>query len=152
MYAASLLALAATTFAAAIPQTSGDNGAQGTFEVTDFSFGCTAGCNWQFNVTNPANYPLHPPVAVSVHCEGAWTLSTDAIDYVACDSISDTQTIRAYIDPVTSELSLKYEVFHPYDRTTSTFTGNATVFAATSLNADLQKPEFVVNEQTATLV
>lgn len=136
-----LLAVAAASLASAAP------GTPGTFDVSKFTFGCTVGCDWNFDVKVTGSGPNHPAVPNAVHCAGQLDKNTD---YVPCGKISDTQSISAYIVKDTNELKLKYDVSFPKKNTAFSFMGQQKVYAATSSQADLQKPAFQVKETSST--
>ena len=119
------------------------------FNVTNFVFGCTVGCYWYLDVSVEGNGPNHPAVKTPIHCEGG--LDEDK-DYVKCGNISDTQAIYAYIVKDTNQLKLQYEVQKPEETAVYRYYGHKKVYAATSDQADLQKPNFDVKESKVTAV
>ncbi|EME47858.1 hypothetical protein DOTSEDRAFT_51158 [Dothistroma septosporum NZE10] len=119
------------------------------FAVTEFVFGCTDGCYWNFKVAVQGEGPNHPPVQKPVECSGSLD---DNKDYVDCGEISKTQTIRAYIVKATNELMLKYEVQKPKQGAMYQYTGEKKVYAATNDPKKLQKSSFIVKETSPTRV
>lgn len=147
MLYSNLLALGAATLAVAAPAADTTQAKKHQFAVTNFVFGCTVGCDWYFDVAVEGNGPDHPAVKTPVHCKGG--LDEDE-DYVKCGNISDTQAIYAYIVKDTNELMLQYEVQKPAETAVYRWYGEKKVYAATSDQAALQKPNFKVVESKAT--
>lgn len=146
MHFSSVLALGAATLATAAPLL--DLAQEDyQFNVTNFVFGCTVGCYWNFDVSVEGSGPNHPAVDTPVHCEGGLDEDTD---YVQCGNVSETQTIYAYIVKENNDLKLQYEVQVPGETAVYRYYGNQTVYAATSDQADLQEPNFKVLETEAT--
>lgn len=146
MHASSFLALAAATFAAAAPLDLTVAADTGSFAVTNFVFGCTVGCSWNFDVKVNGNFANHPNVPNPVHCEGSF----DDTDYVECEHVSNTQSILAYIEKDNNSLKLQYVNQIPAETAVYKFYGNQTVYAATGENAALQQKEFTVPETSST--
>lgn len=146
MHASSFLALAAATLATAAPLDLTVATDAGSFAVSNFVFGCTVGCNWYFDVAVEGDFANHPAVPTPVHCEGSF----EDVDYVECGAVSDTQSILAFIEKDTNTLALQYVNQIPAETAVYRYYGNTTVYAATSENADLQKPEFTVPETSFT--
>ena len=146
MYASTLVAAGFAALASAAPATSSTN--QYAFEVTNFVFGCSAGCYYNFDVTAPDSGLNHPAITTPVHCSGGLDQDTD---YVTCGTISETQSIAAYIVKATNELKLRYEVNVPtetggrYD-----YYGEKEVYSATGDDASKQSANFSVPETSAT--
>ncbi|CAK3820394.1 Hypothetical predicted protein [Lecanosticta acicola] len=142
----SALALTGAALAAASPLVTKNPLEGNNFNVTNFIFGCTAGCFWYFDVSIDGSEANHPAIDTPVHCEGNLD---DNKTYKPCGNVSETQHISAYIVKDTNELKLQYEVFNYYTAATYWYLGNTTVYAATGDNAALQKPNFRVNETSA---
>ncbi|KAI5363083.1 hypothetical protein Slin15195_G104600 [Septoria linicola] len=118
----------------------------GNFAVSNFVFGCTAGCNYSFDLAVEGSAENHPAVTKSVKCSG----DLEATDYVQCGHVSKTQRLYAYIEKDTNKLKLEYEVSRPKASAVYRYTGEKTVYAATSDQADKQKKNFKVKETAAT--
>lgn len=142
----SALALAGASLAAAAPTTTDPLAGQ-NFNVTNFVFGCTVGCDWYFDLAIEGSAANHPETLPPVKCQGNLD---DTTDYKECGFVSETQHLYAYIVKATNELKLQYEVFNYNTGATYRYYGNETVYAATGDNADLQEPNFKVPESSAT--
>jgi hypothetical protein len=138
MHTSTIIALGAATLAAAAPTAC--NPQKDSFEVSKFVFGCTAGCYYNFDVTyNDSD---------SYHCAGALT----ATDYIQCTGEDDN--LLAYIDNATDKtkniLKLEYVDSDVDAGTRYNYYGHKRVYAATSSDADKQKPEFSVKVSSST--
>merc|ERR1712070_529311 len=81
---------------------------QHVFEVSNFIFGCTAGCYWYFNATVSGDSANHPCVSTPVYCNG--NLDDDT-DYKECTSTgSESSSISAFIEKASNTLFLRYTV------------------------------------------
>ncbi|KAI5363070.1 hypothetical protein Slin15195_G104470 [Septoria linicola] len=117
----------------------------GAFNITNFIYGCTSGCYWYFNVSVEGTYANHPAAPTPVYLQGGLDENTD---YVR-GNVSGTQQISAYIVKETNTLKLEYEVSYPDlgpSGAVYRYYGEQVVYAATSVNASLQEPNFKVNE------
>ncbi|CZT18384.1 uncharacterized protein RCC_04228 [Ramularia collo-cygni] len=158
MHASTIFALAAATFASAAPV---DIPGQqfGSFEVSNFIFGCTSGCNWYFDVSIAGSFLNHPAIDTPVHCEGGWALDPSDVpsEYVECGPISQTQSVSAYVTRAVEEgeqsvLNLVYSTSNPLTGAVFKYYGDDNVYSATGYNASLQQSEFSVPETSATAV
>lgn len=148
MRASTILAVAAPALVAAAP--AADKASlPGKFDVTNFSFGCTAGCYWSFDLAVEGSAASHPATGPAVKCEGSLN---DDTDYVKCGNVSETQHLYAYIVKDTNELKLQYEVNDYTKATVFRYYGEKKVYAATSADAAKQKKNFKVKESSATAV
>lgn len=143
MQFSNLLTLGAASLAVAAPAL--EKREQNQFAVTHFSYGCTVGCDWSFDVAIQGSEANHPAINEPVSCSG----NLQNTDYVKCGDVSATQTIYAYIEKDTNQLKLQYEVnnlqgaiYHYY--------GQQQVYASTSAQADQQQAEFLVPETQST--
>ena len=138
MHASAILALGAAALAAAAPTTQQK---KDSFEVSKFVFGCTAGCYYNFDVAYNGGE--------SYHCAGSTTLT----DYVECTA-GDDKNLLAYIDNTTDKtkniLKLEYVDSDVDAGTRYNYYGHKRVYAATSSDADKQKPEFTVKVSSST--
>ncbi|CAK1358137.1 unnamed protein product [Cercospora beticola] len=129
----------------------------GTFNITNFIFGCTSGCYWYLDVSveiNPGNVstPEHPGFTTPVHIQGGLDENKD---YVVNATAGENQSVGAYIGKESGVLQLEYVVnvpdqWNPNGGATYNYTAAVQVYAATSNQADLQEPNFRVAEQQAT--
>ncbi|KAI6794608.1 hypothetical protein KC367_g733 [Hortaea werneckii] len=152
MYFKNILTATAASLALAnaspVPAESSDQ--QQGFEVSNFIFGCTAGCYWYFNATVSGDSANHPCVSTPVYCNG--NLDDDT-DYKECTSTgSDSSSISAFIEKASNTLFLRYTVSDVEAGSTYNYYGNDTVYAATSSDADKQEPKFFVPETSVTAV
>jgi len=149
MHASSILTFGLATLAAAAP-TSNSAHKTNKFAVTNFVFGCTSGCYWNFDLAVKGSEVNHPAISTPVHCSGGLDENKD---YVDCGGVSATQNLRAYIVKATNELKLEYEV-RPYTEPGSVYRyyANTTVYAATGSDAKKQKTDFTVKQSSATAV
>ncbi|KXT18033.1 hypothetical protein AC579_4597 [Pseudocercospora musae] len=148
MRTSTIIALAASSLASASPLGTVDPPATAHFHVSKFVFGCSAGCNWSFNVTVEGEAKNHPELKTPVTCSGG--LDQDK-DYKKCDvgAVSKTQQVLAYIDKDTNELKLQYAVNNLEEHKTYRYYGEKEVYAATSDKGKLQQDEFDVPETDA---
>ena len=145
MRASTIIAVAASTLAGAVPVTR-DASLPGTFEVTNFSFGCTASCYYSFDVVVSGSADHHPDFTTPVKCSGGLDENTD---YTECGTVSQTQSVLAYIEKDTSLLKLKYVTQDLSNGATYSYLGEKEVYSATGPNADKQSADFCVPETTA---
>ncbi|KAK4627303.1 Ecp20-3 [Fulvia fulva] len=148
MLASSLLTLAAATLATALPAGVEPAAAPGQFEVTNFVFGCTVGCDWYLDIAvHPDIAGTHPSVPNGVHCEGNLD---DNKSFKECAHVSNGSKLYAFISKDDNLLQLRYEVTDVATSTVYNYYGEKAVYAATSDYADLQTPEFNVTEISGT--
>lgn len=145
MRASTILALGAATLASAAPICGNDDNAsgdQGKFFVNKFSFGCTAGCYYSFDVAFQSDN--------SYHCEG----SLEDKDYVQCKGDGTGESYSAFIDTTSGEniLKLEYEVSDVDAGSRTNYYGEDQVYAATSSDADKQEESFSVGVKSVTAV
>ncbi|CAK1358049.1 hypothetical protein CB0940_07293 [Cercospora beticola] len=149
MYYSTILAASLASIAAAAPAKRESYAADlpGTFEISNFVFGCTVGCNYNFDLTVSGSAENHPAVAPTyVKCSG----DLESTDYVQCGDVSETQRLYAYIEKDTNELHLQYEVQNYNTGAIYRYYGEEIVYAATSEDADKQEECFEVKENRAT--
>ncbi|KAM3424511.1 hypothetical protein BST61_g6514 [Cercospora zeina] len=128
----------------------------GTFNITNFDFGCTAGCFWYLDVSvelNPGNASTsqHPGFSVPVHIQGSLD---DDTTYVVNNTAGPNQSAGAYIIKASNLLQLEYLVTipdanNPNGGATYNYTAAIEVYSATGDQAALQQPNFRVEEQLA---
>ncbi|KAM0718240.1 hypothetical protein Q7P37_006572 [Cladosporium fusiforme] len=111
------------------------------FEVSKFSFGCTAGCYYSFDVAYDNG---------AAKCSG----SLEDKDYVKCSTKDKKQSIYAYIDTTSdkNELKLQAEQSNAKKGTRCNYYGEKQVYAATSSDASKQKEAFKVKNSASTCV
>ncbi|PPJ56664.1 hypothetical protein CBER1_01765 [Cercospora berteroae] len=129
----------------------------GTFNITNFIFGCTSGCYWYLDLSieiNPGSTstPEHPGFTNPVHIQGGLDENKS---YVVNATAGENQSVGAYIEKESGILQLEYVVnvpdqWNPNGGATYNYTAAVQVYAATSHQADLQEPNFRVAEQQAT--
>lgn len=131
MHAFALLTLGAASLAAAAPSTKKDS-----FAVSNFVFGCTAGCYYNFDVSFKDS---------EAHCAG----SLEDKDYVKCEGADG---VSAYIDTSAdkNDLKLQAEVSNVAAGSRYNYYGDKQVYAATSSDADKQKESFKVQVKKTT--
>jgi hypothetical protein len=144
------LTLAGSTLATAVAATEAPN----TFEVTNFSFGCTTDCAWTFSATVTGDHPPnHPALTTPVTCSGSFTGPDDpnGSQYTPCsktDSPEGSSTeLYARIDAKTNELGFLYYVYTPTGHN-YLYLGEKTVYAATGPDAEKQASAFSVVESS----
>lgn len=147
MLASTLIAFGAAGLAAAAPTSppkygSGDDSSNGSFDVSNFVFGCTVGCNYYFDVEFNG--------ASSAHCEG----TLEDKDYVECKLAEedDSERVLAFIDTTEDKnnLKLQYETSDAEAGTRYNYYGEEQVYAATSEDADKQEDSFNVEVSSVT--
>ncbi|EME46806.1 hypothetical protein DOTSEDRAFT_70694 [Dothistroma septosporum NZE10] len=147
MLASSLLTVAAATLATALPAGVTPAAAPGQFDITNFIFGCTAGCFWYLDIAVHPAVANHPSVPSSVHCQGNLD---DNKSFKECDHVTNESKLYAFIGKDDNLLQLKYEVTNSSTSTVYNYYGEKEVYAATSAYADLQTPNFNVTEISGT--
>jgi hypothetical protein len=147
MRASTIIAIAGSSLVAAAPT---PREATNTFEVTDFSFGCTNECYWSFSATVTGNNPpSHPAVETPVTCSGSFTGAdpSSGKQYNTCSSTGNDKTeLLAMIDRETNILSLLYLVNAPEDGNNYRYLGQQEVYSATGPDAEKQEKDFSVPE------
>lgn len=129
------------------PKSSNTNLTPGSFSITNFVFGCTVNCSYNFDLAVTGSAENHPAVKKPVKCSGNLDSTTD---YVECGYVSKTQKLYAYIVKDTNQLKLQYEVQRPKNSAVYKYYGEREVYAATGPNAGKQEKEFVVKESLST--
>ena len=115
------------------------------FQVTKFVYGCTTTCNWSFNVTILGDRTKNnPAVSTPVTCSG----SLIDKDYVTCASVSNTQTISAYIKKSNNQLLLQYQVEKPKQGARYNYYGHTHVNVETSGVAQPKKFQVKLSRAT----
>jgi hypothetical protein len=143
MRTAAILSLGLAALATSTPIEPRADTSGNTFEVTNFVFGCTTTCDWNFDVTVTGSQPNHPPVKNAVHCAGSLTDN----DFVECSGPNDTRYVSAYIRKSNNQLRLKYTVGKPAQGAYYEYFGHRKVGAATGPNPS--PSEFTVKEVRA---
>lgn len=115
------------------------------FQVTNFVYGCTTTCDWSFNVSILGDGTKNnPAVSTPVTCSGSLTDK----DYVTCGSVSDTQTISAYIKKSNNQLLLQCQVEKPKQVARYNYYGHTHVNAETSGIAQPKKFQVKLSRST----
>ncbi|KAM3424602.1 hypothetical protein BST61_g6592 [Cercospora zeina] len=145
MFYSTILAASLAALAAAAPAKRAD--LPGTFEVTNFSYGCSASCYWSFDLSVSGSAENHPAVDPTYKCSGGLDENTD---YVQCAKVSETQSLSAYIEKDNNTLHLQYDVQNYNTGATYKYFGEEVVYSSTGSDADKQKESFCVPENRAT--
>lgn len=143
MRASTILGLGLAALATSSPIEARQDTSGNTFEVSNFVYGCTITCDWNFDVTVTGDQTNHPPVKKAVHCQG----NLDDTDFVECSGPNDTRYVSAYIRKSNNQLRLKYHVEKPKQGAYYEYFGHRHVNAATS--GKPQPSEFTVKEVRA---
>ncbi|KAF2216952.1 hypothetical protein CERZMDRAFT_89740 [Cercospora zeae-maydis SCOH1-5] len=144
MFFPTILAASLASLAAAAPA---KRDLPGTFEVTNFVYGCSASCFWSFDLGVSGSAQNHPATGPTVKCSGSLDNDTD---YVQCGTVSETQTLSAYIEKANNVLHLRYDVTNYNTGATYKYYGDETVYSSTGPDAAKQEESFCVKENRAT--
>ena len=115
------------------------------FQVSKFVYGCTTTCDWSFDVSILGDGTKNnPAVSTPVTCSGSLTDT----NYVSCSSVSNTQTISAYIKKSNNQLKLQYQVDEPKQGARYNYYGHTHVNAQTSGIAQPKKFQVKLSRAT----